>query len=93
MPLYITVNPRETEVLQCLATGMCVQDTADYLAISNKTVNAHKRSAMHKLHFRRNQELHKWFLQGGAVSLAQRPEKKGTEVKHAVNSTADRVLR
>lgn len=59
------LTTRETEVLQCLATGMCIQDTASYLVISNKTVNAHKRSAMHKLHFRRNQELHKWFVQGG----------------------------
>lgn len=67
------LTPREVDVLQCLTKGMSGRSIAIHLDISEKTVNAHKQSAMRKLNFRRNQELYHWLLQGGTRYLKGNP--------------------
>jgi DNA-binding CsgD family transcriptional regulator len=64
---------REMEVLQYLVTGMCTCDITCLLGISDKTIIAHKRNAMRKLHIRNNQELHRWMELGGASHLNNHP--------------------
>lgn len=68
-PCISLLTPREVDVLQRLTLGMSGRNIAAQLRISEKTVNAHKQSAMRKLNFRRNQELYRWLLQGGARYL------------------------
>ena len=56
---------REREVLQYMIKGKSLIETASVMRLKNKTVSTHKRSAMRKLNFKRNQELYHWLLQGG----------------------------
>jgi len=56
---------REREVLNHLKQGKTQVETASCMSLKVKTVSSHKRSAMRKLNFRRNNELFHWMLQGG----------------------------
>ena len=55
---------REAEILQHLATGLRACDISGILALTQKTVSAHKRNAMAKLGLRRSSDLHYWLLRG-----------------------------
>ncbi|CAI2537938.1 Nitrogen regulation protein C [Serratia proteamaculans] len=66
-----TNNPlsaRECEVLRHLKRGNSQVKTAETMQLQVKTVNSHKRSAMRKLNFTRNNELLNWMLRGGLTS-------------------------
>ncbi|WP_261258896.1 helix-turn-helix transcriptional regulator [Serratia proteamaculans] len=63
-----TDNPlsaRECEVLHYLKRGNSQVKIAETMQLQVKTVNSHKRSAMKKLNFTRNNELLNWMLHGG----------------------------
>lgn len=53
---------REEEILHYLATGLRACDISRILAINQKTVSAHKRSAMVKLELNRASDLNYWLL-------------------------------
>ncbi|OQV35960.1 hypothetical protein BV901_10300 [Serratia nematodiphila] len=59
------LTPREHQVLRCMSCGLTASRVAWVLKITEKTVSAHKRSAMRKLGFRRSGELYQWLLRGG----------------------------
>ena len=68
-----SLTHREIEVLQYLVTGMRTCDITWLLGISGKTIIAHKRNAMRKLHIRNSQELHRWMELGGSSHLNNHP--------------------
>ena len=51
------LSNREFHILRMLARGKSVNDIANELAISNKTVSTHKARLMQKMNFRSNAEL------------------------------------
>lgn len=62
---------RESEVLRYLRQGKSHEETANVMSLHVKTISSHKRSAMRKLNFKRNQELFQWLLQGGLSSAGR----------------------
>jgi fimbrial protein FimW len=62
------LSARECEVLRHLKRGNSQVKTAETMQLQVKTVNSHKRSAMKKLNFTRNNELLNWMLRGGLSS-------------------------
>lgn len=62
------LTARECEVLRYLQQGNSQVQTAEQMQLRVKTVNSHKRSAMKKLNFTRNNELLNWMLHGGLSS-------------------------
>ncbi|WP_413504407.1 response regulator transcription factor [Serratia grimesii] len=52
-----------------LSFGVSNKTIGQLLNISEKTVSSHKRSAMRKLHLRRDIELNYWLLHGGLYSI------------------------
>jgi fimbrial protein FimW len=62
------LSARECEVLRHLKRGNSQVKTAETMQLQVKTVNSHKRSAMRKLNFTRNNELLNWMLRGGLSS-------------------------
>jgi len=65
------LSPREREILQLLAEGMAAKEIADYLKISVKTVETHRRKMMDKLDMRGNAELTKFAVREGLVSIEE----------------------
>jgi DNA-binding NarL/FixJ family response regulator len=65
------LSPREREILQLLAEGMAAKEIADYLKISVKTVETHRRSMLDKLDMRGNAELTKYAIREGLVSIEE----------------------
>ncbi|EIM8480861.1 helix-turn-helix transcriptional regulator [Serratia marcescens] len=59
------LTPREQQVLDTIARGLSQNGVAEVLNVDPKTVSSHKRAAMRKLGFRRNNELYHWLRQGG----------------------------
>ncbi|EPN2807060.1 response regulator transcription factor [Serratia marcescens] len=59
------LSPREQQVLRNIARGLSQNRVAKVLNMAPKTVSSHKRSAMRKLGFQRNNELYHWLRQGG----------------------------
>lgn len=55
------LSEREFEVMQLLAGGKCVNEIADVLFISNKTVSTHKTHLLKKLHLNNITELVRYF--------------------------------
>ncbi|SPZ51834.1 two component system sensor kinase SsrB [Serratia quinivorans] len=53
------------KVLHYLKRGNSQVKIAETMQLQVKTVNSHKRSAMKKLNFTRNNELLNWMLHGG----------------------------
>ncbi|WP_440515061.1 helix-turn-helix domain-containing protein [Serratia sarumanii] len=58
-----TLTSRERQVLSCIKGAYDINHIARSLSLSPKTVSAHKRNAMLKLGFRRNNELYYWLQQ------------------------------
>ena len=54
---FIILSPREREVLQFLAKGFSLTETAEELMISVKTVDTHKTRIMNKLNLSKRYEL------------------------------------
>lgn len=64
-PAQQSLTLREREVLSYLEQGKTPAETASCMNITIKTISSHKRAAMKKLNFNRNNELFHWMLQGG----------------------------
>ncbi|MEW5788541.1 MAG: response regulator transcription factor [Pseudomonadota bacterium] len=66
-PRHERLSPREWQIFMQLAQGRGVNDIADELAISNKTVSTHKSRLMDKMAFANNAELVRYALVHGLV--------------------------
>lgn len=62
-----SLSERECQVLSYLRQGISQSQTANILQLKVKTVHSHKRSAMKKLNFTRNNELFRWLLRSGST--------------------------
>jgi DNA-binding NarL/FixJ family response regulator len=67
--VYAVLTGREREVLQLLAEGQDLQQIAEALDLSPKTVEAHRRQLMNKLGLRTVAELTKYAIRHGLTSL------------------------
>lgn len=65
--LHELLSERELHILRLLARGMSINDAADQLLISNKTVSTHKARLMQKMNFRNNAELVRYAVAHGLV--------------------------
>ena len=61
------LSNREFHILRLLARGMSVNDIADELAISNKTVSTHKARMMQKMNFSSNADLVRYGIEHGVI--------------------------
>jgi DNA-binding NarL/FixJ family response regulator len=67
LPPHDVLSEREYDVLRLLVHGMGVNQIADELKISNKTVSTHKARLMHKMDFHNNAELVRYAVAHGLV--------------------------
>jgi len=63
------LSSREREVLQLLAEGNSVKETAFKLGVSAKTVETHRRHIMEKLQISNSSEIVKYALREGLITL------------------------
>lgn len=63
------LSNREREVLQLLAEGNSVKETAYKLNVSAKTVETHRRHVMEKLQIKNSSEIVKYALREGLITL------------------------
>ncbi len=61
------LSNREFHILSLLARGMSVNDIAEELAISNKTVSTHKARLMQKMNFQSNADLVRYGIEHGVI--------------------------
>lgn len=61
--MHTRLSPRELEIFRLLVAGNGVNDIADLLIISNKTVSSHKKMLMGKMHFSSMADLMRYALQ------------------------------
>ena len=61
------LSEREFDILRLLVNGRSVNDIADELKISNKTVSTHKARLMQKMKFNNNSELVRYAVAHGLV--------------------------
>lgn len=66
-PPHELLSDREFHILRLLVRGVSVNDVAEELAISNKTVSTHKARLMQKMNFRNNAELVRYAVAHGLV--------------------------
>ncbi|MDN7178746.1 response regulator transcription factor [Caballeronia sp. SEWSISQ10-4 2] len=66
-PPYEVLSGREFQVLQILAAGRSINDTALGLALSAKTISTHKMRLMQKLGLGNNAELMRYAIRHGLV--------------------------
>ncbi|WP_459867534.1 response regulator [Endothiovibrio diazotrophicus] len=66
-PPHEQLSDRELQILQLLAKGLSVNEVADALAISNKTVSTHKARLMEKMAFHSNAEMVRYAVTAGLV--------------------------
>lgn len=62
-PLHEVLSDREFQIFGLLAAGKSVNDIAEHLAISNKTVSTHKSRLMEKLHLASMADLVRYSLE------------------------------
>lgn len=67
-PAHMTLSDRELEVFRLLVAGKGVNDIAEQLCISNKTVSTHKTRLMEKLNLSGVAELTRYAMQHGLLS-------------------------
>lgn len=65
--LHEQLSEREREILLLLAKGKSLNEIADELAISNKTVSTHKMRLMQKMNFSNNADLVRYAVASGLV--------------------------
>ncbi|MFC1762514.1 response regulator [Planctomycetota bacterium] len=63
------LTDRERQIVQLLAQGKSVKESAQYLGISPKTVDATRRKAMHKLEINSVALLTKYAIRAGLTSI------------------------
>lgn len=66
-PPHELLSEREFHILRLLVQGKSVNEIADELSISNKTVSTHKARLMQKLNFQNNAELVRYGIAHGLV--------------------------
>jgi len=66
-PAHDILSGREQEIFLLLAGGLGVNEIANQLAISNKTVSTHKSRLMDKMNFASNAELIRYALERGLI--------------------------
>jgi len=66
-PPHELLSDREFHILRLLVRGMSVNDVAEELVISNKTVSTHKARLMLKMNFRNNAELVRYAVAHGLI--------------------------
>jgi DNA-binding NarL/FixJ family response regulator len=66
-PPHELLSDREFHILRLLVRGVSVNDVAEELSISNKTVSTHKARLMQKMNFRNNSELVRYAVAHGLV--------------------------
>ena len=66
---FATLTAREREVLQLLAEGKSIKETASQLHVSISTIETHRRNIMDKLHIYSVAELTKYAIREGLTSL------------------------
>lgn len=66
-PPHELLSDREFHILRLLVRGMSVNDVAEELAISNKTVSTHKARLMLKMNFQNNSELVRYAVAHGLI--------------------------
>jgi DNA-binding NarL/FixJ family response regulator len=64
---HLLLSERESEILRLLVGGKSVNEIADELSISNKTVSTHKARLMQKMDFHNNAELVRYAVAHGLV--------------------------
>lgn len=62
------LSEREFHILRLLVQGRSINEIADELSISNKTVSTHKARLMQKLNFQNNAELVRYGIDHGLVA-------------------------
>lgn len=67
-----SLSPRESEVLRLYASGLRIDDIADRLSRSKKTISAQKIKAMQKLGIDRDIELMKYALECGWTGSSEK---------------------
>lgn len=66
-PLHHTLSDRELEVFRLLIAGRGVNEIAQMLAISNKTVSTHKTRLLEKLHLHNLADLMRYAMEHNAL--------------------------
>jgi DNA-binding NarL/FixJ family response regulator len=64
-PPHELLSERELDILRLLVQGLTVNEIAEQLVISNKTVSTHKARLMQKMNFRNNAEMVRYGLDHG----------------------------
>lgn len=67
--VFVTLTPREREVLQLMAEGLATKQVAAALHVSIKTVETHRRQIMEKLQLYSVAELTKYAIREGLTSV------------------------
>jgi two-component system, NarL family, invasion response regulator UvrY len=62
-PTHERLSDREYQVMCLLASGKCVSDVADQLALSVKTVSTYRRRLLEKLQMKNNAELTRYAIE------------------------------
>jgi DNA-binding NarL/FixJ family response regulator len=68
---YETLTPREREIFQLTADGLKSSEIAAQLSISPRTVEMHRANFMRKLHLKTQNDLVRFALQHGIVTIDQ----------------------
>ncbi len=66
-PAHEHLSDREFQILNMLAKGKSLNEIADELVISNKTVSTHKARLMQKMDFQSNADLVRYAVENGVV--------------------------
>jgi DNA-binding NarL/FixJ family response regulator len=61
--MHSHLSPREQDVFRLLVSGYNVNQIAEQLIISNKTVSSHKKKLMEKMHFSGMADLMRYAVQ------------------------------
>jgi two-component system, NarL family, response regulator NreC len=70
-PIEPELTPRQRQVLQLIAEGRTMKETAEMLGISVRTAETHKYEAMEKLGARSTAELIHWAIRLNLVSITE----------------------
>lgn len=62
------ISNRQLEVIQCLASGLTVRESAERMHLSEKAVESHKFRVMKNLGLRNRVDLCRWAIREGLVS-------------------------
>ena len=72
-PRFVTLTPREEEILKFLAEGHSVKDIATHLNLSDKTVAAHKFNLMRKLDIHNQAQLVHYAVRHKIIGIPTKP--------------------